>query len=104
MPPRADSRVGELGQTDTVGTTAMTLCLVPAARPAAARGTADEPRRRGGGRGPSGSAQPCAAARERKLRSRRLLATTNTELNAMAAPAIMGLSRPIAARGRAATL
>ena len=37
-------------------------------------------------------------------RSRRLLLTTNTELKAMAAPAISGLSRPSAASGRAATL
>src|SRR4051795_11542674 len=40
------------------------------------------------------------AARRRRLtaqenwRSRRLLVTTNTELNAIAAPAIIGLSRP----------
>ena len=37
-------------------------------------------------------------------RSRRLLLTTNTELNAIAAPAITGLSRPRAAIGSAATL
>jgi FtsP/CotA-like multicopper oxidase with cupredoxin domain len=37
-------------------------------------------------------------------RSRRLLLTTNTEDSAMAAPAIIGLSRPAAAKGRAATL
>jgi hypothetical protein len=35
---------------------------------------------------------------------RRLLETTNTELNAIAAPAIIGLSRPAAARRRPATL
>ena len=39
-----------------------------------------------------------------KPRSRRLLVTTNTELNAIAAPAIIGLSRPAAASGSAATL
>src|SRR4051812_14136307 len=39
-----------------------------------------------------------------KRRSRRLLETTNTELNAMAAPAIIGLSSPAAAKGIAATL
>jgi hypothetical protein len=39
-----------------------------------------------------------------KRRNRRLLLTTNTELNAMAAPAIRGLSRPSAAKGMAATL
>ena len=39
-----------------------------------------------------------------KRRSRRLLATTKTEENAIAAPAIIGLSRPAAARGTAATL
>jgi hypothetical protein len=37
-------------------------------------------------------------------RSRRLLVTTKTLENAMAAPAIMGLSSPAAATGRAATL
>ena len=39
-----------------------------------------------------------------KPRSRRLLVTTNTELNAIAAPAIIGLSSPAAASGSAATL
>ena len=39
-----------------------------------------------------------------KARSRRLLLTTKTELNAIAAPAIIGLSRPIAASGSAARL
>jgi hypothetical protein len=39
-----------------------------------------------------------------KRRSRRLLATTNTELNAMAAPAISGLRNPSAASGIAAVL
>lgn len=37
-------------------------------------------------------------------RSRRLLLTTKTLENAIAAPAIMGLSNPMAASGRAATL
>ncbi|RKE10445.1 common central domain of tyrosinase [Catellatospora citrea] len=37
-------------------------------------------------------------------RSRRLLDTTNTDDSAIAAPAIIGLSSPSAARGRAATL
>jgi hypothetical protein len=40
----------------------------------------------------------------RNLRSRRLLLTTNTELNAIAAPASIGFSRPAAASGSAATL
>jgi hypothetical protein len=40
----------------------------------------------------------------RKRRRRRLLLTTKTLENAIAAPAIMGLSSPAAARGRAATL
>lgn len=40
----------------------------------------------------------------RKVRRRRLLPTTKTEEKAIAAPAIMGLRRPAAARGRAATL
>ncbi len=39
-----------------------------------------------------------------KFRSRRLLPTTNTEENAIAAPAIIGLSSPAAASGSAATL
>ncbi|CAM5430355.1 hypothetical protein SALBM311S_06998 [Streptomyces alboniger] len=39
-----------------------------------------------------------------KPRRRRLLPTTNTEENAIAAPAIIGLRSPEAARGRAATL
>ena len=39
-----------------------------------------------------------------KPRSRRLLVTTKTELNAIAAPAIIGLSSPAAASGIAATL
>ncbi|MEU4424212.1 hypothetical protein AB0F81_26605 [Actinoplanes sp. NPDC024001] len=38
-----------------------------------------------------------------KRRSRKLLATANRELNAMAAPAIIGLSRHAAASGSAAT-
>ena len=42
--------------------------------------------------------------RGEKRRSRRLLLTTKTELNAMAPPAISGLSRPRAASGMAATL
>lgn len=37
-------------------------------------------------------------------RSRRLLVTTNTELKAIAAPAIRGLSKPRAANGNAAVL
>ena len=39
-----------------------------------------------------------------KARSRRLLVTTNTDENAIAAPAIIGFSRPAAASGSAATL
>ena len=45
-----------------------------------------------------------AQARPRKPRSRRLLPTTNTLENAIAAPAIMGVSMPSAASGIAATL
>ncbi len=37
-------------------------------------------------------------------RSRRLFVTTNTEEKAIAAPAIIGLSKPATARGIAATL
>ena len=44
------------------------------------------------------------AAPAAKRRSRKLLDTTKTELNAIAAPAIMGLSSPAAASGIAATL
>jgi hypothetical protein len=44
------------------------------------------------------------SARLRNRRRRRLLETTNTEENAMAAPAIMGLSSPAAASGSAARL
>lgn len=40
----------------------------------------------------------------RNDRRRRLLSTTNTDENAMAAPAIIGFSRPSAASGMAATL
>lgn len=39
-----------------------------------------------------------------KERNRRLLVTTKTEENAIAAPAIIGFSRPAAASGTAATL
>jgi hypothetical protein len=39
-----------------------------------------------------------------KRLNRRLLSTTKIELSAIAAPAIIGLSRPAAASGRAATL
>lgn len=42
--------------------------------------------------------------RGRKRRRRRLFVTTKTELNAIAAAAIMGLSSPDAARGMAAML
>lgn len=51
---------------------------------------------------PTGYAVAQTAARN--LRSRRLLATTNTEENAIAAPAIIGLRSPAAASGSAATL
>ena len=44
------------------------------------------------------------AAVARNRRSRRLLVTTNTDENAIAAPAIIGVSRPDAASGIAATL
>ena len=40
----------------------------------------------------------------RNLRRRRLFKTTNTDENAMAAPAIMGVSRPDIAKGIAALL
>lgn len=60
-------------------------------------GTPPAAPRTGGG----GAHRPVAVV---KRRSRRLLETTKTLESAMAAPAIMGLSRPSAASGRAATL
>ncbi len=56
----------------------------------------------GAPRGP----RPCAADQwvGRNLRRRRLLLTTNTEENAIAAPASIGLSRPAMASGIIATL
>ncbi len=58
-------------------------------------------------RAPSRGGPLRAGARQRlgsKRRNRRLLLTTNTELKAIAAPAMRGLSRPSAASGMAATL
>ena len=53
----------------------------------------------------SGMAVPGPAGKAgRKRRSRRLLVTTNTELNAIAAAAISGLRNPSAASGMAAVL
>ena len=46
----------------------------------------------------------CCRPPQRKLRSRRLLVTTRTLEAAIAAPAIIGVSRPAAASGMAATL
>ena len=51
---------------------------------------------------PAGMTVSCPAGRNR--RSRRLLVTTNTELNAIAAAAISGLRNPSAASGMAAVL
>lgn len=51
---------------------------------------------------PAGMTVSCPAGRNR--RSRRLLVTTNTELNAIAAAAISGLRNPRAASGMAAVL
>lgn len=42
--------------------------------------------------------------RDLNRRNRKLLLTTNTDENAIAAPASIGLSSPAAAKGRAATL
>ncbi len=50
---------------------------------------------------PSGIDYPIV---ERKLRKRRLLLTTKTEENAIAAPASIGFNRPAMASGIAATL
>jgi len=49
-------------------------------------------------------AHPRSGAAGRIRRSRRLLVTTNTELNAIAAAAISGLRKPSAASGMAAVL
>src|SRR5688500_12396607 len=51
--------------------------------------------------GTAAGASPCA---DRNRRSLRALATTETLENAIASPAISGLSKPAAASGRAATL
>ncbi len=54
---------------------------------------------------PSGRRRTAGQAEvARKERSRRLLLTTKTDDNAIAAPASIGLSSPAAATGRAATL
>src|SRR5699024_6780597 len=55
-------------------------------------------------RGFGGSGGHASDASARNRRRRRLLPTTNTEENAIAAPAIIGLSSPAAASGIAATL
>lgn len=52
----------------------------------------------------SGSTGAAARVSARNVRSRRLLDSTNTLDNAIAAPAIIGLSRPAAASGTAAML
>ncbi len=52
----------------------------------------------------TGQPRASVSAIGRKPRSRRLLETTNTDENAIAAPAIIGLSSPAAASGTAATL
>ena len=57
-----------------------------------------------GSRSSAVAAAGAAPERLRNPRSRRLLATTDTEENAMAAPASMGLSSPKAASGMAAVL
>jgi transcriptional regulator with XRE-family HTH domain len=62
-------------------------------------------RRRHGGRDSSRLRfAPRRRGRQRKRRSRSEFVTTNTELNAIAAPASNGLARPSAASGNAATL
>lgn len=91
---------------------ATSLARAGGARPPAtpAEGSGWDPRTRLWGpparTGPTGACRvrqvPYAAARNPRSRSE--LPTTNTEENAIAAPAIIGFSRPIAARGSAATL
>ncbi len=58
----------------------------------------------GNGEGLGHGDQPFGSGAAPKLRRRRLLETTKNEENAIAAPAISGLSRPAAAIGMAATL
>ncbi len=54
--------------------------------------------------GTSSASEAQRPASGRNPRRRRLFVTTNTELNAIAAPASIGLSSPAAASGIAATL
>ena len=58
----------------------------------------------GDGEGLGHGDQPFGSGAAPQLRKRRLLETTKNEENAIAAPAISGLSRPAAAIGMAATL
>jgi len=58
----------------------------------------------GNGEGLGHGDQPFGSGAAPKLRRRRLLETTKNDENAIAAPAISGLSRPAAAIGMAATL
>jgi hypothetical protein len=64
------------------------------------------PNRRAASTGPTGrgSGQDTVDRTGANARNRRLFSTTNTEENAIAAPAIMGLRNPNAASGIAATL
>ncbi len=56
------------------------------------------------GNAPKGTCAHAGPLAARNRRSRRLLLTTKTDENPMAAPASSGLSMPTAARGSAATL
>ena len=58
----------------------------------------------GGDVGGGGRERELAGQSGRKRRSRRLFVTTNTDENAIAAPATVGLSSPATANGIAATL
>src|SRR5699024_11434038 len=72
--------------------------------PAAARPAQLSPEQARADRSRSAAGQRTCGTSERNRRSRRLLVTTNTEENAIAAPASIGLSSPAAATGMAATL
>ena len=76
------------------------IVQMPAARVESMRaGTAQKPGRVLPTSGRTSSSAPCQRCRGWKRRSRRLLETTKTDEEAMAAPAIIGLSIPGTASG-----
>jgi hypothetical protein len=76
--------------------------MVGRARPSVRAETAPSAACRGGRA--AGAAISATMHRQPAVRSLREFVTTSTELNAIAAPAIIGLSSPSAASGIAATL